>query len=84
MLSSLEIEIRERLGRYLSGETSLREFDTWFVPATWDVECQTDPRAYDTTNEIYLRLAEYSNGDWSEAELRQLLRELIAAPVAAQ
>jgi hypothetical protein len=85
MTSSLDSDVRERLGRYLSGETSLDAFEAWFVPATWGIERETDAAAFDTTNEIYLRLAEYSYGhlreaDLSEAELRHLLRPLAGVP----
>ncbi len=83
MQASLDRAVREHLARYLRGETSLRDFDAWFVPATWEVSQERDPVAHDLTNEIYLRLAEYSNGHWTEAELKDLLRPLVKAPAVA-
>lgn len=84
MSTSMESEIRERLARYLGGETTLDEFYAWFVPATWDVERETDEGAFDTTNEIYLRLAEYSNGHRTEAELRPFLEALTGVPAISR
>lgn len=72
-------EIRQNLERYLAGETSLEVFGDWFVPATWDVDRTNDQSLIDLTYEMILRLAEYSNGDCSEAELKRLLRPLVAA-----
>ena len=83
MQSSLDHDIRERLAQYLRGETRLRDFDAWFVPATWEVDQERDPVAYDLTNEIYLRLAEYSNGHWTEAELKDRLRRLVESYAVA-
>jgi site-specific recombinase XerC len=76
-------EMRTRLARYLSGEASLREFDEWFVPATWDVEKTRDQAAIDLAYEIILRLAEYSDGDCTEVQLKDLLRPLAAAPTVS-
>ncbi len=45
--------------------------------ATWDVEKTGDQATIDLTYEIVLRLAEYSNGDCTEAELKELLRPLV-------
>ena len=81
MQSSLDHAIRERLARYLNGETPLRDFDAWFVPATWEVDQAQNPVAHDLTNEIYLRLAEYSNGHWTEPELKDRLRQLVETHV---
>ena len=75
MSSELATQIRGRLSRYLSGQGSLEEFDTWFTPATWDVERQGDQEAEVLADEIMLRLAEFSRGHWTEAELKARLRE---------
>ena len=83
MESSLDHDIRERLAQYLRGETRLSDFDAWFVPATWEVDQERDPVAYDLTNEIYLRLAEYSNSHWTEAELKDRLREFVESHAVA-
>jgi len=77
----LVTEIREHLARYLAGETTLDAFGNWFVPATWNVDRTEDRETIDLTYEIILRLAEYSNGDCSEAQLKDLLRPLVEVPI---
>ena len=77
MQPSFEQTIQERLDPYLRGEIPLGDFTSWFVPATWDIEQTGDERLRDLSNEIYLRLAEYANGHWTEAELKNRLRPLI-------
>lgn len=79
MQSILAFEIREQLARYLVGEISLDEFRQWFVPAAWELEASDDVVANELSNQIFLSLAEYSNGDWTEAELNQLFRHLVAS-----
>ena len=75
----LSVLIRSQLHRYLDGETSLSAFNQWFVPATLDVERTGDPMGEALTWEIDLRLAEYSNGDCTEDELKRLFRPLVQA-----
>ena len=84
MRSDLEVAIREHLDRFLAGELSLQEFDAWFVPATWRVEQMNDPGAEELTWEIFLRLAEHSNGHRSLAETKDLLRSFAAASAEAR
>lgn len=76
MQHSLEFEIRDRLAAYLAGETSLRDFEDWFFPKTWDVDKLDDPALLDLVYQIKLDWAEFSNGDWSEKDLRSMLRSL--------
>lgn len=78
MWSSLDLTIREWLARYLAGENSLRQFQEWFVPATWR-GVFTSAAALDLAHEVELRLAEYTNGHWTERELRSLLLPLVRA-----
>ncbi len=69
---------RQRLGQYLAGEITLRTFEDWFVPLTWQPEAGTDdPAVANLVSEIELCLAEYSSGHWTEAELREHLRPLL-------
>jgi hypothetical protein len=77
MQHSLELEIRDRLSAYLAGETSLHEFEDWFFPKTWDVDKLDDPALLDLVYQIKLDWAEFSNGDWSEKDLRDMLRSLV-------
>lgn len=80
MSSPLDEAIREHLRRYVEGTESLRQFDDWFVPATADVDRSGSPEAIDLTYEVFLRLAEYSNGDWTEPQLKQILQSVAVAP----
>jgi hypothetical protein len=74
MSYSLDINIRERLAAYLANEISLREFEDWFFPETWDVDQLGNLALTNLVYGIKLCLAEFSNGDWTEGELRNLLR----------
>ena len=65
--------IREHLADYLRGDSSLDEFQAWFIPATWDLDVTGAEAAQKLTHGIKLRLAEYTNGDLDEQELRRLL-----------
>ncbi len=77
MSYSLDFNIRERLAAYLAKEISLHEFEDWFFPETWDVDQLGDLALTNLVYGIKLRLAEFSNGDWTENELRGLLYHFI-------
>ena len=68
-------EIRQRVRELVDGRVSLREFQAWFLPATWELS-EAEPIAEDLTAEIELRLAEFSNGHWTESELIAILAGL--------
>jgi hypothetical protein len=69
-------EIRRRLADWLDGNTSLREFEDWFVPNTWDLHLSGDVEAEEITDEIELSLFEYSDGTRSSSELREALTRI--------
>jgi hypothetical protein len=77
MSYSLDFNIRERLASYLAKEISRRAFEDWFFPETWDVDQLGDLALMNLVYGIKLRLAEFSHGDWTENELRSLLRPFI-------
>ena len=77
MSYSLDFDIRERLAAYLADENSLSEFEDQFIPETWDVDQFDNLVLTDLVYGIKLRLAEFSRGDWTEKELRDLLRPFI-------
>lgn len=79
MLSSFGSEIRDRLGCDHGGRAS----DARSAPATWGVERATDEGAYVASNKVGIRLARYSDRDWSTAQVRRLLRSIAAAPATA-
>lgn len=83
MPASLDSQIRPRLAHSLMGDATLRQFDEWFVPATWDVDKAGDQPTIDLTYEIILPLAEFSNGDCTDPQLKGLRRPLVAVPVPA-
>lgn len=80
MTTPLEQTIREQLTRYLRGDSTLAEFEAWLVPETWDLSPQTDAKAHELATWLILRIAEFTNGDWSEEELREALRRFQPLP----
>jgi hypothetical protein len=72
MPSTLDQEIRAQLARLLHGEIDLETFEEWLTPATWDVGRSSNAAAQALASELLLKLAEFTNGDWTEEELREL------------
>lgn len=68
-----EVEIRNWLDRYLRREITLREFQRWFVPATWNIDETDNDEARQLAAYIDLRFAEFSNQHWTEPDLREQL-----------
>ena len=68
--------IRAWLARYVGGTITLQDFLEWFEPNTWDLDLE-DAELRKLYGEIELDLAEYTNGDWTEDELRALLRQAL-------
>ena len=67
----LEFELRQELARYLNGQYTLKDFEDWFVPRSWNFNQNTNPSLQKLVSQIELSLAEYGNGDWTENQLRQ-------------
>jgi hypothetical protein len=78
MTGGIDLEIRDRLARYLNDDISLHEFEEWFVPVAWSIEQTQNANAIELAGEVELRLAEFSNGDWTEAELRSKFEPLVS------
>ena len=76
----LYLAIREHLAAYVEGKISLHEFENWFFRKTWDVDKAGDPALIDLVYQIKLNWAEFSNGDWTEVELRDMLSPLVYCP----
>lgn len=74
MKSSLYLTIQEQLRRFISGEMSVDAFRDWFTPVAWDMDAVAADDARELSYEIEHRLAEFTNGDWDEQELKLLLR----------
>ena len=66
-----EIELRQELARYLKGQCTLKDFEDWFVPRSWNINQNSNPSLRNLVSQIELSLAEFGNGDWTEEELRQ-------------
>ena len=79
----LEYSIRERLAAYLASQMTLSEFEDWFFPETWDIDQVGNLDLLNLVYGIKLRLAEFSNGDWTEAELHSQLRPFIERYIMA-
>lgn len=71
------LRIRQELSRYLAGQRSLRQFASWLAPVALASFEGDAPDVEELVAELEVRLAEYSNGHWSEEELRNLLRPLV-------
>lgn len=81
MQSLIERELRNRLVQYSAGEMSLAELQDWLVPNTWHLDRTEDQSSGQLVYRIELLLAEYSNGHWTESELRAKLRDYVRNPV---
>lgn len=79
MPHTLDQDIRTQLARFLDGEIDLETFEAWLTPATWELEQSSNPAAQALASELLLRLAEFTNGDWTEEELREQWRSYVPA-----
>jgi hypothetical protein len=77
--SSLDIEVRQKLAAYLRSELAFPKFKKWFIARTWDVESQGNGNDVELAHSIHIRLIEFSNGDWTEDELKGMLRPVFEA-----
>lgn len=71
----LELEIREWVARYLAQEVTIREFERWFVPATW--QTQADVAVGELASKIRNNLVELSEKEITQDELRRLWLPLV-------
>ncbi len=62
-----DIAIREHIIKLLEHELTLIQFRQWFFESTWNAED-------DIVYSIKLLFAEYSHGDWTEEEMREMLK----------
>jgi hypothetical protein len=76
MNSSVQMEIENQISRYIAGQSSLAEFHNWLIPVAWDIDRDSQP-AKRLAHRAQLLLAEFSNGDRSEDELRSELWNLL-------
>ena len=82
MNEKAELQIYDQLARYVGGEISLKDFRDWFDSSTWDqFRSPGHEDAFELAAEIELRLAEFSNGHWSESDLRDKLKSLLRTAI---
>lgn len=78
MQTFLDLAIKERLAAYVVGREHLTHFEDWFLPLAMKVERSGNATAIELAHEIDLRLAEFSDGFWTEDELRGFFRALVS------
>jgi hypothetical protein len=81
--TTLELQLRQHLSKYLANQMTLRQFLRWFTPISLDALESSRPGLQELAGEVELRLAEYMNGDWTEDDLRRLLRPITRTYVSS-
>jgi hypothetical protein len=76
-MSQIDLEVSDRIARYLAGQSSLAEFRRWLLPIVWELAEPTSDERSDLANMVELRMAEFMNGHWTEADLRLLLARML-------
>jgi hypothetical protein len=79
MIGGMRTLILALVHAYASGDLSLRDFQDWFIPATWDTRKFRDPDAVRVVRRVQLALAEFSSGDRTEPELKAELAVIAAS-----
>lgn len=74
-------EIRQKISEYLSEALSLRQFQEWFVPATWDIHQAGIQEEVLLTGKVELWLAELTSGHLTEDELKYEMRRFLNEPI---
>lgn len=76
--TDLEQDVRAKLFQLMTGLLELRDFQVWFAPVAWRLGRPENAGLHPLARRVELRLAEYTNGDWSAdqllAELGRLMR----------
>ena len=76
-------DLAHRLSEFAIGGVSVREFEEWFVPSSWNAHVWAPQSLQDVAYSLELVLAEYSNGHVSNSYLRafagNVARELDAS-----
>lgn len=65
-----EVEIRQRIAAFTDGEIEPHVLEDWLENAAWDVD--EEPARTLAADALRL-LAEFDNGDWTDAEIRERL-----------
>lgn len=70
-------DVCDHVRQWLAGGISLREFEDWFVPETWNVHSSGDSELESLVDEIELNLSEYSDHVLNADELRREMANAI-------
>jgi hypothetical protein len=70
-------DIRNRAHSWIEGRTTFRQFEDWFVPATWNVDKVGNPDIEQLADMIDLYMSEYTDGVLGEDELKGEVAKLI-------
>jgi hypothetical protein len=76
-------DIQIQLSQYLSNAFTLEEFRNWFDDQTWGLAAEPDSAGRRIAGEIELRIAEFTSGHLTEAQLRNVLIPLAPGTVAS-
>lgn len=77
MATSLVSDIRSKVASVVAGDLTIRQFEDWFVPATWDVERSADQDAIRLAHQVLHQVSEYEGGLWNDDEFLRQLRDLL-------
>ena len=75
--TNTESQIVTLLEGYLEGDRSLEQFLADFALLSWNSHGVGETGAERLANAIELRVAEYSNGDWSRERLNEHLADIL-------
>ncbi len=81
MPSTLFIQTLNNLERFLAHELSAHELESWLLGASWNVLKWGDPETIAAVGDVGLLLAEFDQGDLTEADLRRWVREFIDSTI---
>lgn len=65
-----------RVVNFLLRQSSVSEFHEWFIPATWDIDDESE-EVKRFAHRVQLVLAELSNGDRTEDEAREAILDFL-------
>ncbi len=80
MAGALEARLRRAVSAYLEGRITAAELDAAVAEALYTAADSSDESAEEIASAVALRLSEFWDSGWSDAELRQHLG-MFAAPV---
>jgi hypothetical protein len=73
-MTQSELDVRHRAKDYVDGRSTLTDFGLWLATLSWELDETADVGLKDLVNGIELRIAEFTSGAWTEAELRDRIR----------